>query len=33
VATRNAYVHFGLDPRGYPEGRGRSGKRDQGKLF
>jgi Holliday junction DNA helicase RuvB len=33
MATRNAFAHFGREPRGDPKGRGRRGRRDQGKLF
>jgi Holliday junction DNA helicase RuvB len=33
VATRHAFAHFGLEPRGDPPGRGRRGKQGQRKLF
>jgi Holliday junction DNA helicase RuvB len=33
MATRNAFAHFGLEPRGGPPGRARRAKRDQEKLF
>ena len=33
MATRSAFAHFGLEPRGTPPGRRRPGGRDQGSLF
>jgi Holliday junction DNA helicase RuvB len=33
MATRSAFAHFGLEPRGAPSGRPGGSKRDQGKLF
>jgi Holliday junction DNA helicase RuvB len=33
MATRSAYVHFGLEPRGDPRDRAGRGRRDQEKLF
>jgi len=33
MATRNAFAHFGLEPRGGSSGRGRRSKRDQGELL